>query len=145
MEYLKSKRTSLRVQNTRIIDEACFSSLTTRDQLTSMHERLKANKDELRSLNNEIEQHILNEEFEAECNAVIEHEDNATRILAELLSKKSLITQSSPVVQGTFAQAVAAPSDGTGVKLPKLIIAPFSGDLLKWAGFWEQLVRIVYS
>ncbi|KAH6941381.1 hypothetical protein HPB50_017882 [Hyalomma asiaticum] len=51
-----------------------------------MHERLKANNDKLRSLNNEIEQYIPDDEYKTEYNAVTEYEDNATRILAELLS-----------------------------------------------------------
>ena len=35
---------------------------------------------------------------------------------------------------------VTAPvADGKGVRLPKLHVPTFDGDLLHWAQFWEQL------
>ncbi|XP_037506439.1 uncharacterized protein LOC119382671 [Rhipicephalus sanguineus] len=148
MDRLKSKRTSRRAQNTRIINEASAllaNDSASYDQLNSIYERLKANNDELQNLNNQIEQHIPDEEFEAEYNAVLEYEDNATRTLAEILSKKDRMLQSSTLTEGTVAQTVAASLDGTGVRLPKLTIAPFSGDLCKWTEFWEQFDHIVHS
>ncbi|KAH6930111.1 hypothetical protein HPB50_009655 [Hyalomma asiaticum] len=70
MEHLKSKRTSRRAQNARIINKASavVTNLASYDQLNSMHERLKANSDELRSLNNEIELHSPDDEFQTEYN-----------------------------------------------------------------------------
>lgn len=138
MERLKSKRTSRRAQNTRIINEASellANDSASYDQLNSIYERLKANNEELKNLNNEIEPHIPDEEFEVEYNAVLQYEDVATRILAEILSKKDRMLRTSTGTQETVAQTVVAPSDGTGVKLPKLTIAPFFGDLCKWTEF----------
>ncbi|KAH6921115.1 hypothetical protein HPB50_027896 [Hyalomma asiaticum] len=143
MGHLKSKQMSQRTHNTRIINEVSAllaNDSATYDQLSCMNERLKANNNELRSMNNEIEQHIPDNKLESRYNAVIAYEDNAIYILAELLSEKS---QTAVVYSG--ARNVAAPRDGTGVKLPKLTGAPFCGDLCKWTEFWEQFDQIVHS
>jgi hypothetical protein len=39
----------------------------------------------------------------------------------------------------------SAHSDGTGVKLPKLDVPTFNGDILNWLSFWEQFSVAVDS
>uniref|UniRef100_A0A224Z9V1 Tick transposon n=1 Tax=Rhipicephalus zambeziensis TaxID=60191 RepID=A0A224Z9V1_9ACAR len=107
---------------------------------------LKTNNDELNKINTELESLISDEDFQAEYEAVLQYEDNATRILAELLSRRNRIS-SKPAEEGSGSatHAIATPSERTGAKLPKLTIAPFSGDVCKWIEFWEQFVQIVHN
>ncbi|KAG0427727.1 hypothetical protein HPB47_025252, partial [Ixodes persulcatus] len=61
MERLKTKRTTRRPQNTRLINEASAllqNQDSTISQITTVAERLRANNDELRRLNEEFEGHI---------------------------------------------------------------------------------------
>ncbi|XP_037529191.1 GRIP and coiled-coil domain-containing protein 1-like [Rhipicephalus sanguineus] len=100
MNRLKMKRTTRRAQNTKLIQEA--SALLENDdatvrQIDSIYERLKSNNEELKKINDEMESHISDEAFEAEYATVIEYEDNATRILAELQSKRRQHSETSPV------------------------------------------------
>ncbi|XP_037564630.1 centrosomal protein of 135 kDa-like [Dermacentor silvarum] len=149
MDKLKLKRATRRAQNTRIIHEASAlleNNAVTLRQIDCIYERLKNNNDELKKINDELESHISEEAFEADYATVIEYEDNATRILAELQSKRRQQSEttslSSPV--GVRDMPVATGhSERPGVKLPKLEINAFDGDLCKWNAFWEQFDQII--
>ena len=39
----------------------------------------------------------------------------------------------------------ATAADGKGLKLPKLEVATFDGDVLHWRQFWEQFSILVYD
>ncbi|XP_037528988.1 uncharacterized protein LOC119406321 [Rhipicephalus sanguineus] len=151
MDKLKAKRTSRRSLNSRIINEASAllrNDSATHEQLDSIYERLKTNNDELNKINNELESVITDEDFQSEYETILEYEDNATRILAELISRRNRIS-STPAEEGSGSgpatNVIATPSERTGAKLPKLTIAPFSGDVCKWTEFWEQFLQIVHN
>lgn len=135
MEKLKAKRTSRRSLNSRIINEASAllrSDSATHEQLDSIYERLKANNDELNKINVELESLIADEDFQAEYETVLEYEDNATRTLAELMSRRDRISSATAhAAEGSMSatHTIASPSERTGAKLPKLTITPFSGDV----------------
>ncbi|XP_037526117.1 paramyosin-like [Rhipicephalus sanguineus] len=134
MDKLKMKRTKRRAQNTKLIKEA--SAVLENDDATvrhidSIYERLKSNNEELKKINDEMESHISDETFEAEYATVIEHEDNATRILAELQSKRRQHSETSPVsphIEVRDVPAAMGPSERPGAKLPKLTINPFAEE-----------------
>ncbi|XP_037529331.1 uncharacterized protein LOC119406672 [Rhipicephalus sanguineus] len=151
MDKLKAKRTSRRPLNSRIINEASAllrNDSATHEQLDSIYERLKTNNDELNKINNELESVITDEDFQSEYETILEYEDNATRILTELISRRNRIS-STPAEEGSGSgpatNVIATPSERTGAKLPKLTIAPFSGDVCKWTEFWEQFLQIVHN
>ncbi|XP_037505356.1 paramyosin-like [Rhipicephalus sanguineus] len=134
MDRLKMKRTTRRAQNTKLLQEA--SALLENDdatvrQIESIYERLKSNNEELKKINDEMESHISDETFEVEYATVIEHEDNATRILAELQSKRRQHSETSPLsphIEVRDAPAAMGPSERPGAKLPKLTINPFAEE-----------------
>lgn len=109
MEKLKFKRTSRRAQNTRIINEASAAiadPCATTDQLASLYERLKANNDELNKINEKLEAYIQDQgAFETEYASVIEYQDNATRVLAELKSKTKRLSQAAAPMTGPVTNA----------------------------------------
>ncbi|XP_037508939.1 uncharacterized protein LOC119385602 [Rhipicephalus sanguineus] len=149
MDKLKMKRTTRRAQNTKLIQEASVlleNDDATVRQIDSIYERLKSNNEELKKINDEMESHISEEAFEAEYATVIEYEDNATRILAELQSKRRQHSETSPVslhIEVRDVPAAMGPSGRPGAKLPKLTINPFAGDLCKWSEFWEQFDQVI--
>ncbi|XP_037504907.1 uncharacterized protein LOC119380305 [Rhipicephalus sanguineus] len=144
MDRLKMKRTTRRAQNTKLIQEA--SALLENDdatvrQIDSICEMLKSNNEELRKINDEMESHISDEAFEAEYATVIEYEDNATRILAELQSKRRQHSETSPVsphIEVRDVPASMGPSERPGAKLPKLTINPFAVESLERSDFAEE-------
>ncbi|XP_037515038.1 uncharacterized protein LOC119391430 [Rhipicephalus sanguineus] len=147
MERLKSKRTSRRSLNTRIINEAralLGDATATIDQLNAIYGRLKANNDELNQINQELESHIADEEFEQEYNTVVEYEDNATSVMSELLSKRDRMVATMSSTPELQTSSVASTARASGTKLPKLTIAPFAGDLCRWNDFWEQFDQMIH-
>ncbi|XP_049274155.1 uncharacterized protein LOC125759434 [Rhipicephalus sanguineus] len=147
MERLKSKRTSRRSLNTRIINEAralLSDATATVDQLNAIYGRLKANNDELNQINQELESHIADEEFEQEYNTVVEYEDNATSVMSELLSKRDRMVAAISSTPELQTSSVASTAGASGTKLPKLTIAPFAGDLCRWNDFWEQFDQMIH-
>ncbi|KAL1467704.1 hypothetical protein MTO96_041994 [Rhipicephalus appendiculatus] len=78
MNRFKEKRTSSRQINTRLINEA--KSVLESDNIgtiASLTERLEANNVELDKWNEMIEEHITDEEFTAELEAVMRYQDAA--------------------------------------------------------------------
>lgn len=106
------------------------------DQPNAIYRRLEANTGELNQINRELESHIPDEEFEEEYNTVLEHEDNANsvmsellgNVISELLGKRDRISAAMSSAPELQTSSVASTDGASGAKLPKLTIAPFSGD-----------------
>ncbi|KAH6925892.1 hypothetical protein HPB50_011750 [Hyalomma asiaticum] len=101
MERLRSKRTSRRSMNTRLINEAralLSDEAATVDQLNTIYGRLKVNNDELNKINDELESHIAVDECGEAQNTVVEHDDNATSVMTRTAS--------------WYVRAEACPEDG---------------------------------
>ncbi|XP_040072261.1 uncharacterized protein LOC120844516 [Ixodes scapularis] len=155
MERLKSKHTVRRSQNTWLINEAT-AVLETADlaTLTLLLERLTTSNNELRQINTETEDHISDGHLVAEYTAVVQYDDEATRMIAVLGSRAATlrekerqpppppsVTTQSATATGEAAQANRA----TGVKLPKLRLQTFNGDIGEWQNFWEQFSSSIHD
>ncbi|XP_042148992.1 uncharacterized protein LOC121837441 [Ixodes scapularis] len=151
MERLKTKRTTRRAQNTRLINEASAllqNQDSTISQITTVAERLRANNDELRRLNEEFEGHIPDGSFETEFQAVVQYEDEATATISALQCRKDLLDQISS--RGAPREPSRHPNDTqgsrqAGTRLPKLTITPFKGEISKWSAFWEQFDETIHK
>lgn len=151
MNRLKEKRTARRQQNTRLINEA-RSVLDTADigTLASLRERLQANNDELEKLNVLFEEHIKDEEFTAEMEAVLKYEDAAKGMLAQLKSRESMLqaSQVSSVSMNPSHMRLGQRdelSPGSSLKLPTLKLQSFDGEICQWPSFWEQYQASVHA
>lgn len=151
VEKLKAKRTSQQSLNSQIINEAsallCRDSAT-HEQLDFVSERLKANNDKLNKINVELKSLITDEDFQAEYEIVVEYEGNTTCALAVLMSRRDLISSvTARAAEGLTpaTHTIASPSERKGAKMSKLTIAPFSGDLCKWAEFRRQFDQTVHN
>ena len=58
------------------------------------------------------------------------------------LKVKELLAQSTTP---TSSSSTHTPSESTGLKLPKLDVPTFNGNVLQWRNFWEQFVISVHS
>ncbi|XP_064469887.1 uncharacterized protein LOC135384620 [Ornithodoros turicata] len=151
MDRLKVKRASRRTQTTKLINDATTAlndGSTRLDVINSLLERLTVSHSDLTTLNKEIEPHVREEELESEYVTVMDYEDRATETIANLRWRLSQ-SQTSPSppqlsnVQTDVSRTPHAPRPG--VKLPKLSLQQFRGDLSDWQGFWEQFRTTVHD
>ncbi len=59
--------------------------------------------------------------------------------------ERQLSTISHKVKQLFASHTVATTSDGTGVRLPKLEVPTFDGNLIHWKQFWDQFAISVHN
>ncbi|XP_064488543.1 uncharacterized protein LOC135400644 [Ornithodoros turicata] len=151
MDRLKVKRASRRTQTTKLINDATAAlndGSSRLDVINSLLERLTVSHSDLTTLNKEIEPHVREEELESEYVTVMDYEDRATETIANLRWRLSQ-SQTSPTpsqlsnVQTDVSRTPHAPRPG--VKLPKLSLQQFRGDLSDWQGFWEQFRTTVHD
>ncbi|XP_040068439.1 uncharacterized protein LOC120841586 [Ixodes scapularis] len=159
MERLKAKRGVKRSQNTKIIHEATAGRETADlASRTAWLERLKANNRALQELNTEIEDHISEQDLVAEYTTVTEYDDEAIRMMALLdckansLRRKEQQAQATQMTTSATTSATATTDLGrnrtnitSGVKLPKLRLQTFNGEVSAWQSFWEQFGRAIHE
>lgn len=140
MEMLNTKRTSWRTSNSQIINEASFllcSDSATHEPLDSIYERLKANNDELNKTNVELKSLITDKDFQDEYETALEYEDNVTRTLAELRSRRNFISNATAHAADGLTWAthtISSSWERKGVNILKLAITTFSGDVPRMGG-----------
>lgn len=150
MERLKAKRGARRGQTTKIINEATESlaeAQATLPMFRSLLERLEASGRELHVLNEGIDALIDDEHIAQEYASVMEYEDNIVKTTALL---KTRITALSRPVQDTLAPLTPSTEGTIGgrssrVRLPKLQLQPFRGELSRWQPFWEQFRGAIHQ
>ncbi|XP_064485927.1 uncharacterized protein LOC135398456 [Ornithodoros turicata] len=164
IERLKPKRTAQRGRNTKIINEvssALQKTDVTVEELTVLIERLTASNKRLEKINEEIDPQIPSAEIEEEYSVIAEYEDQALSALARLkcainkLNAGHIATAAQNVTEAgeesgatpmVTSNIRAALSTGTGrIKLQKLDLYKFDGDLLSWQPFWEQYCSAVHD
>ncbi|XP_064486058.1 uncharacterized protein LOC135398603 [Ornithodoros turicata] len=150
MDRLKAKRASRRTQTTKILNEATSTlkdGTAAPEVLNALIQRLTPSHTELLALNEAIEP--LVQDFEAECNTVLDYEDKVTEAKANPNWKLSQlqITCSSTIgtTTGQRGGGSTTSTRRTGVKLPKLKLTTFGGNLCEWHGFWEQFKATVHD
>ena len=91
-------------------------------------------KSDLKTQLSSISRQLLDLEIEDE--SLIEHESRL---------KKLIFSKSSSVRQLLLDQSKTTPTRSTGVKLPKLDVPLFNGDITHWIAFWEQFSISVHD
>ncbi|XP_064462538.1 uncharacterized protein LOC135373242 [Ornithodoros turicata] len=152
MERAKQKRASRRRQVTKLIGEASTviaNESTDRMLLESLLERLRVNNEELTRLNNELEQYLKEDEMESELGIALQYEDNAVSTMANLRTKISGIG-ATPIAATTAQVTASSPQSNNttksnGIRLPKLQLVRFRGELSMWGSFWEQFKGAIHE
>ncbi|XP_040066946.1 uncharacterized protein LOC120840458 [Ixodes scapularis] len=146
MDRLKTKRRVRRSQNTKIITDimtALQSTTLDINSLKNLRDRLIASNEELRKVNEEIEPLITDADLEADYVAVADYEDQVARALSEVRNKIERQPAAPAIYQvGDVGDRVIPLA--TGVKLPKLQLLQYQGELTLWQPFWEQFQTAVH-
>nr|XP_037291926.1 uncharacterized protein LOC119187905 [Rhipicephalus microplus] len=132
MDRLKTKRSARRAQNTKLLQEV-------RSLLTS--------NNELSKINDALEEHVADEELEAEYFAAAEYKDEAVRMLAEIRFKIDGLRHGDSTAAAAPQNANTSPSDvptAIGPRLLNLDMPTFRGDIHEWSAFWEQFEQTVH-
>ncbi|KAM7282439.1 uncharacterized protein ISCGN_002589 [Ixodes scapularis] len=147
MDRLKTKRRVRRSQNTKIITDittALHSTTLDINSLKNLRDRLIASNEELRKVNEEIEPLITDADLEADYVAVVaDYEDQVARALSEVRNKIER-QPAAPAIYQVGDDGDRVIPQATGVKLPKLQLLQYQGELTLWQPFWEQFQTAVH-
>ncbi|XP_042149590.1 uncharacterized protein LOC121837829 [Ixodes scapularis] len=147
MDRLKTKRRVRRSQNTKIITDittALHSTTLDINSLKNLRDRLIASNEELRKVNEEIEPLITDADLEADYVAVVaDYEDEVARALSEVRNKIER-QPAAPAIYQVGDDGDGVIPQATGVKLPKLQLLQYQGELTLWQPFWEQFQTAVH-
>ena len=89
----------------------------------------------------DIRRDLLSSELEESDELVVLPATLESDMFNSSIKIKKLISSSTP----TSAVPTTSPSESKGVRLPKLEVPTFDGDILNWRSFWEQFSVSVHS
>ncbi|XP_064463610.1 uncharacterized protein LOC135374602 [Ornithodoros turicata] len=143
-ERLRSKRGARRAQVTKLTNDAAAALQDHNTTALAIHvllEKLIQCSKELYALDREVEEHTPAEDFDTDYASVLQYEEKITEYIAKLTRTYEQLqvatTSDSPPAVPTTIGSLTAPS-GSGVKLQRLQLMKFRGDLAEWQPFWEQ-------
>ncbi|XP_077547538.1 uncharacterized protein LOC144159719 [Haemaphysalis longicornis] len=154
MERGRKKRTVLRSQATRLINESqqSLQSSLAQNEARVLHARLTSIQRELDTVNKEIEPLISEDDLEEEYSQVLEYKDRIVQCLARLEQHFNGDSRQDSPDQATITQATV-PTNGDGsqpttsqrinAKLPRIELGKFSGRRHEWQSFWELFEQMV--
>ncbi|XP_064462610.1 uncharacterized protein LOC135373316 [Ornithodoros turicata] len=149
MDRLKTNRSVRRTKNTKLVNEVCSllqQPDVTVNALHSLRDRLIASNGELKQLNVQIDPLVADEDLEAEYSTVGDYEDEFVKALSDIKSKLADLQMSSSASAPVNSSATGPEKPrNTGVKLPKLQLVQFKGELSQWQPFWEQFEATVHN
>lgn len=148
MERLKKKRGTVRTSITKLmskIDGLLIRQNPDTDKLEECFEQLNNKEECLNELDQDIEGQTEDDELEGEVESVMHYRDEIclrkTRIKRTIKkcvhdddSESSVSSRRSQAVHRSYV-----------VKLPKLVIDKFSGDISQWQGFWSQYETAIHN
>ena len=131
----------------RQIIEALEGDTPDRDRLSLLRITLKEKLETIKTLDAEIVELIEGESGLAD---EIEQADTYRETLYEAILKVDRLlnaTPPTPEAPPTTCTARGTPADArvNSVKLPKLQLHPFNGDLTRWNAFWESFESAIHS
>ena len=118
-----------------------------------MRDRLSSSNDRLSKIDDEIEEHIPEDELGVEYATAAEYNDEAISMLAELTCRIEALERAerdratpsqAPPVQPNVTDNAVLPRSFCRPSLPKLDMPTFKGDINQWTGFWEQFEQTVH-
>ncbi|KAH7974168.1 hypothetical protein HPB49_010891 [Dermacentor silvarum] len=141
MDRLKTKRSARRAQNTKILQEAwlLLTDITMdKSKHSGIFDRLSASNNERSKLNDAHEEHIADDELEAEYVTAAEYTDQAVSMLPEIRCKIAALERADSTAE-TASQnpSLTVPHAMPRIRprLPNLDRPTFKGDIHKWAAF----------
>ncbi|XP_040076847.1 uncharacterized protein LOC120848874 [Ixodes scapularis] len=150
MQRIRTKRTSRRAQNTRVIREATTLLRSTDvEEIEATLRKLDVNYEEVKKLNTDLEPFIADGDLEAEYLSVMKYKEQTTSVFSLLRSRATQLLSNEPPRPAASAIGFHNEERGerrrSGVKLPGLQLQPFKGDLSEWQPFCQQFKRVVHD
>ena len=135
------------------IDDMLKASPIDCDKLTTLKLGLNEKRSKLRTLDDEIVELIREEDLTAETEQADEYMERIHEALARMdkvLQESMFATHRGPstgppleALTSSLPHATFRPSHK--VKLPKISLPRFSGNPLKWSGFWDSFNSAVHN
>ncbi|GFR33696.1 uncharacterized protein TNCT_418211 [Trichonephila clavata] len=152
IESQKKKRTVVRQLTTKLLSkiEANLSAdVEKKEILEDLKVQLEFKMSELRSLNEKIENHVLEPEFENEITSSQEYQEKIETVqgkIQRLLNRKLNSERRSEAdnneIKGTV---IVKSSEKRVMNLPRFQIETFYGDSCKWLYFWNQFKTTIHG
>ncbi|XP_030586436.1 uncharacterized protein LOC115781137 [Archocentrus centrarchus] len=157
LQRLKQKRTVLRASVTKLLqniqDETSKSNVNS-DHLQELLAMLSQKEKSLQDIEPGIEQEIALEELDADLMRTMEYQDNTSlwRTRAERAIERAAIQQLEPGGDAAIETRPQRLSDAStrstasrpSVKLPKLSISKYNGEVCMWQEFWDQFENAIH-
>ncbi|KAG1936575.1 hypothetical protein F2P79_018552 [Pimephales promelas] len=143
LERLHRKRRAVRGSTTRLlqdIETEVSKEDPVVDRLCELLAMLSAKEETLLELDHEIEEHTDVEDLE---NEVVDAEEYGQRVISAKARVRRVMQRVRENTDSRPRDAVPA-QRGQTVKLPKLIINKFSGDISLWQDFWNQFETAIH-
>ncbi|XP_024119392.1 uncharacterized protein LOC112140627 [Oryzias melastigma] len=151
LERMKKKRATIRAATTKLLTRLEEEAGKERPETTKLREFLavlSSKEDGLMDLVKGIEDETPTDELEAEVTTAQEYMDRiltwkvrATTIIAsQEAARDSTRGRLSDVTSGSFNSQFRQ-----SVKLPKLMIAKYDGDISQWQEFWSQYETVIHK
>lgn len=111
---------------------------------------LKEKLQTLKSLDSEIVELVPEEELSKEIEQADEYKENIFRALTRI-DKAQAIVSGTTATSGTAAATTTSGLTSTftprteRVKLPKLTLPRFNGDVMRWTTFWDSYESAVHN
>ncbi|XP_064469877.1 uncharacterized protein LOC135384609 [Ornithodoros turicata] len=154
MDRLKPKRAVRRAQVTRIVNEVIDlrqNLSVNRTKLNGLLARLEVADRELRNANEEIEVYVKEDELATESETMFSYEEQAANAMAEVQTRLADLHYVEQQATSGTSEALfpatprASEQAPAGVKLPKLQLMTYGGELTQWQMFWEQFRTAVHD
>ena len=147
-EWIKKKRRTIRASTTKLlsrIEEEVSKELPDCDKLREMLSILSAKEDSLTDLDKGIEDETPTDELEAEIASTQDYQEHILlwKARASRLIQRERDTVSARVSNASLSSA-RSPSQQT-VKLPKLVIEKYGGEVSRWQEFWSQYETAIHN
>lgn len=117
------------------------------DKLSQLKLTLSEKLETLKILDTEILDMVDEGDMVNEIEQADEFKEGVYAILVKIerILSPPPATGSAPVTRALIADPSPSTSGGGRVKLPKLTISPFGGDLTKWMPFWESYCVAIHD
>ena len=140
----KKIRAGHRASTTRMLGQitTVLEGTPDRDRLTLLKLTLNEKLDTLNRLDSEIIKLTADEDLDNEIQQSDEYKE---RIHSPLTRVDRVLNTSTTTAHTTLTPPTVVPDRGTKVKLPKLTLPHFSGNLMKWTPFWDSYESAVHN
>lgn len=121
------------------IDDELGKDMPNSAVLEELMEQLLAKEDCLEKIDGEIEEQTKTDDLE-EVSRAIEHKEHITRRKTKIRRALRKVQENSASVSSYVADSMRQ-----NVKLPKLVIDKYAGDISQWQYFWGQFETAVHK